>query len=98
MGNYYRWFIQNYLKKMQLLIKSTKKDMHFEWTEECQNAIDLLKETLTGPDIMAYPMDMGEFILDTDASLDTVGAVLSQVQDRVECVTIYGSRTLRKQE
>ena len=79
MGNYYRWFIQNYPKKMQPLIKLTKKDKSFEWTEECQNAFDLLKEGLTGPDIMTYPMDVDEFILDTDASLDTVGAILSQV-------------------
>ena len=83
---------------MQPLIELTKKDKPFEWTEECQNAFDLLKEALTGPDIMAYPMDIGEFILDTDASLDTVGAILSQVQDGVEWVIAYGSRTLSKQE
>ena len=54
-------------------------------------------EELTGPDIMAYPMYVGEFILNTDASLDTVGAVLFQVQDGVEWVIAYGSRTLSKQ-
>ena len=47
---------------------------------------------------MAYPTDLGEFILDTDASLDMVGAILSQVQDGVECVIAYGSRTLSKPE
>ena len=47
---------------------------------------------------MAYPTDDGEFILDTNASLDMVGAVLSQVQDGVEHVIAYGSRTLSKPE
>ena len=47
---------------------------------------------------MAYPTDNGKFILDIDASLDTVGAVLSQVQDRVEHVIAYGSRPLSKPE
>ena len=89
MGNYYRRFIRDYSKKMQPLIKLTKKDRSFEWTAECQESFDQLKEELTGLDIMAYPIDHGEFILDTDASLDTVGAVLSQVQDGVECVIAY---------
>ena len=64
---------------MQHLIQLTKKDKSFEWMAECQKSFDQLKEALTGPDIMGYPTDDGEFILDTDASLDTVGAVLSWV-------------------
>ena len=47
---------------------------------------------------MAYPTDDGKFILDTNASLDTVGAILSQVQNGVEHVIAYGSRTLSKPE
>ena len=83
---------------MQPLIQLTKKDKSFKWTAECQKSFDQLKEALTGPDIMAYPTDDGEFILDTDASLDTVGVVLSQVQDGVECVNAYVGRTLSKPE
>ena len=98
MGNYYWRFIKDYSKKMQPLIQLTKKDMSFEWTAEYQKSLDQLKEALTGPDIMAYPTDNGEFILDTDANLDMVGAIFSQVQDGVECVINYGSRTLSKPE
>ena len=63
MGNYYQQFIKDYSKKMQPLIQLTKKDKSFEWTAECQKSFDQLKEVLTGPDIMAYPTDDGEFIL-----------------------------------
>ena len=98
MRNYYWRFIRDYSKKMQPLIKLMKKDRSFEWTAECQESFDWLKEELIGPDIMAYPTDHREFILDTDASFDTVGAILSQVQDGVECVIAYGSRTLSKPE
>ena len=83
---------------MQPLIQLTKKEKSFEWTTECQKSFDQQNEALTGPDIMAYPTDNGEFIVDTDASLDTFGAVLSQVQDGMEHVIAYGSRTLSKPE
>ena len=64
MGNYYWRFIKDYSKKMQPLIQLTKKDKSFEWAAECQKSFDWLKEALTGPDIIAYPTDDGEFILD----------------------------------
>ena len=98
MGNYYRRFIKDYSKKMQPLIQLTKKDKSFRWTAECQKSFNQVKEALTGPDKMTYPTDNGEFILDTNANLDTVGAVLLQVQDGVECVIAYGSQTLSKPE
>ena len=47
---------------------------------------------------MAHPQDDGQFILDTDASANTTGCVLSQVQDGKEKVIAYGSRTLSKTE
>ena len=48
MGNYYRRFIRDYSKKMQPLIKLTKKDRSFEWTAKCQESFDQLKEELIG--------------------------------------------------
>ena len=45
---------------------------------------------------MAFPTNDGEFILDTDASDDTTGAVLTQIQTGVEIVAAYGSQTLGK--
>ena len=97
-GNYYRRFIRDYSKKMKPLTELTKDHVPFVWTVECDRAVDILKEALTSPEIMALPLNEGGYILDTDASVDTIGAVLSQVQDRRERVIAYGSRTLSTAE
>ncbi|KAK6181087.1 hypothetical protein SNE40_009020 [Patella caerulea] len=47
---------------------------------------------------MAFPIDDGMYILDTDACESGVGAVLTQVQDGVEKVIAYASRSLNKSE
>ena len=47
---------------------------------------------------MAYSQLTCQFILNTDASLVAIGAVLSQVQDEVERVVAYGSKVLGKAE
>ena len=62
------------------MVSLTKKNTQFKWTQECQEAFEDLKRALLGLDIMSFPTDDGLFILDTDASDETIGAVLSQVQ------------------
>ena len=57
-----------------------------------------MKTALLGPDIMSFPTNDGLFILDTDASDETIGAVLSQVQLGREKVIAFGSRSLGKSE
>ena len=47
---------------------------------------------------LAYPDSTLEFILDTDASLTVLGAVLSQVQTGEEKVIANASRTLHKSQ
>lgn len=59
----------------------------------------LLKSKLVSAPILGYPdVNGGTFILDTDASSDTIGAVLSQIQNGQERVIAYGSRTLSTTE
>lgn len=98
MGGYYRRFIKDYSKRMQPLINLTKERVPFFWTEDCQAAFDDLKEALMNPPLLAHPTPDGHFILDTDASKTTVGAVLTQIQDGVEHPISYGSRTLSTAE
>ena len=98
MGSYYRRFIKDFSMLVKPLTELTKKANAFVWTEECQNAFDKLKKLFTSPEIMAYPQDDGEFILDTDACDTGIGAVLSQIQNGETKVIAYGSRTLNKAE
>ena len=98
MGNYYRHFIQGYSEKVAPLVELTKQDVPFQWDKRCQERFEQLKRELAGCDIVAYPQDDGQFILDTDASGTTIGCVLSQVQDGKEKVIAYGSRTLSRTE
>ena len=70
----------------------------FQWTEECETAFQSLKKALTSPPILAYPDEEVSFILDTDASGDALGAVLSQEQGGEQQVIAYYSRALTKHE
>ena len=61
--------------------------------------MNLLKSKLVTAPILGYPdVEGGTFILDTDASNEAIGAVLSQIQDGKEIVIAYASRTLTSPE
>mgnify|MGYP000635714642 FL=1 len=95
---YYRRFIKGFSEMTAPLFELTKKDVPFDWTEERNQAFEALKEALMNPPVLTYPQPEGEFILDTDASLLGLGAVLSQIQDGEERVIHYWSRALTKTE
>ena len=77
----------------------TEKTVPFAWNVTCQCAFKELKEKLTMAPILAFP-DFGcTFLLDTDASENGIGAVLSQVvADGRERIVAYASRVLSKPE
>lgn len=75
--------------------RSTRKQINNLWTTECQNSFDKLKSLLTSAPILAYPDYNQPFILETDASNEGLGAVLSQEQDGKVKVIAYASRGLR---
>ena len=80
-------------KKLELTIPK------FVWVSEHQKAFDALKLALTTAPVLGYPDFEREFILETDASLRGLGAVLSQVDDLGKThVIAYASRTLRPSE
>ncbi|GBL77779.1 Retrovirus-related Pol polyprotein from transposon 297 [Araneus ventricosus] len=58
---------------------------------------DLFAALITFP-ILTYPLTDKQFILDTDASNEGIGAVLSQKIGNEECVIAYFSKSLGKPE
>ena len=60
------------------------------------SAVGGLKEKLLSPPILSFPQFDKTFILDTDASQEGVGAVLSH--EGQEQVVAYASRVLSKAE
>ena len=94
LGSYYRKFLEGFSENACPLTKLTKKGQSFVWDPECREAFGQLKRDLIIALVLAYPQREGTFIIDTDASGFSVGAVLSQVQDGEEKVTAYASKTL----
>ena len=78
LAGYYRKFIENFSKIAKPLTKLTKKTEKFVWTEEQQNAFEILKEKLMTAPVLRYPDFTKEFIVTTDTSDYAIGAVLSR--------------------
>lgn len=74
------------------------KSVECDWNRECQNAFESLKQTLTSPPVLAYPVYTQPFIVEVDASNEGLGAVLSQEQEGKVRPIAYASRSLRGAE
>ena len=98
LASYYRRYIKGFAHTARPLHALTQKGKEFIWSEECENAFEVLKGKLMASPILAYPRVGISFVMDTDASQYAIGAVLSQEQDGQERVVAYGSRTLSKPE
>src|SRR5205823_6329479 len=78
MVGYYRRFIPGFAKIADPLIKLLKKKEKWFWTDECEMAVSKFKELLTSAPVLCMPDYKKQFIVQTDASLIGIGAVLSQ--------------------
>jgi len=96
--SYYRKYIRGCAQIAQPLTKLLKKDHKFQWNNEHKSAFNNLKQKLLENPILAHPDFSKQFILQTDASLDGIGAVLSQMHDSSEHTVAYASRTLKLAE
>ena len=74
------------------------KNSVFRWNADCESAFVQLKSLLSSSPILCMPTDTDNFILDTDASGISLGAVLSQVQNGTERVVAFASRVLSPAE
>ena len=96
---YYRRFIKAFSKiagPLTNLLQGTsgRSSAPVSWTDPCQSAFDRLKQALLTAPVLAFADFAKPFRLYTDASLEGLGAVLSQTQDGKERVIAYASRRL----
>ena len=96
--SYYRRFVEGFASIAAPLHALTSKNVKFSWDDKCEEAFVTLKEKLITSPVLAMPADEGAYRLDTDASGNSIGAVLSQIQDGQERVIAYGSRMLNGPE
>ena len=115
LASYYRRFIPNFAKwagplhaliipavtqlKVRQGVLRKSELLEFKWSTECQEGFDNLKKALTSAPILAYPDYSKPFILETDASLEGLGAVLLQKgDDNTVRIIAYASQSLRPGE
>lgn len=98
LASYYRKFIENFSRIVQPINRLLKKDVRYEWSEECDKAFRHLKEKLTTAPILVHPNFEQQFIVRTDASHFAVGAILSQGKIREDLPICYMSKTLNRHE
>ena len=99
LSSYYRRFIPLFAKIARPLHELTRNGADFAWNRECQAAFDNLAGKLVQSPVLAYPSFDKAFTLKTDASIEGIGAVLSQPQDDGQLHPVaYASRALSPQE
>ncbi|KAM1721715.1 hypothetical protein ACFX12_023218 [Malus domestica] len=94
LAGYYRRFVQDFSMIALPLTKLTRKDVKFEWDENCERSFQQLKYCLTHAPVLVLPDDSGNFEIYSDASLNGLGCVLMQHNK----VIAYASRQLKNHE
>ena len=98
MISYYRTFIPHFSKRCALLYNLTHDDVDFKWTQNEELILTDIKNYLSTEPILHHPNFSYPFILRTDASIEGLGAILSQTIDGTERIILYISRTVQPNE
>lgn len=80
-ANFYRKFIEGYSTIARPLTTLLSKKRTFTWGEHQRRAFERLKHAFISAPVLVRPDYEKQFIIETDASLVAMGAVLSQQQD-----------------
>ena len=91
---YYRKFIEDFSRIEAPMTRLTRKEVKFEWDDNCEEAFQELKRRPTSAPILIVP-DRGQgYIVYCDASRAGLGCVLMQSRR----VVAYGSHQLKNHE
>jgi hypothetical protein len=92
---YYRKFIKRYAHITMPMEKLLKKDIKFQWNDECQQILDILKEKMVTTPILVFPDWSKEFHVHVDASSIELGVVLTKPGERdIDHPIAFASRKL----
>ena len=95
LANYYQSFIHKMHDLLAPLNELWKKDTSWDWSTECQEALDKIKEALTSDMFLSHFDSNLELIVACDASSYGVGAcILHKMPDGTNKPIAYASRTL----
>ena len=95
---YYRQYFPVFAIIAKPLTRLTGNKEPWQWTHLQQSAFETLQRCLVTAPVLGYSDPKLPYILNTDASGDGVGAVLSQIQGGEERVIGYYSKTLTPPE
>ena len=96
---YYRKFIRQYSDITYPLEELLRVEILYIWTNECQQAFEILKRKLVEAPILKFPDWSRKFHVHIDASALVVYAILAQpADDSTDHPNIYASRKLNKVE
>ena len=97
--NYYARFCPNFALIIHPMLKLLKKNVKWEWDEECQVAFDQLKEMFINSCVISHPDFKKTIYLQTDSSKRGIGAILYQKGTKsIHNIIAIGSRVLRDAE
>ena len=82
LANFYRRFVPNFSAMAAPLNKLLRKDVPYVWSNECSNSFQAIKTALTEPTVLAHADTSKDFIVRTDASMEAIGYVLNQLDER----------------
>lgn len=96
--SFYRRMVDHFGSLSKPLTSLLKKDSTFQWTEQCEEAFNLLKNAVISSPILQHPNFKERFILTTDASAYAISGVLSQGELGSDLPIAFISRTLQPAE
>ena len=97
MVGFYRKFCHNFSTVVAPLTNLLQKNIKFQWTDQCDNVFNSIKELLMNSPVLVSPDFQKQFKLAVDASDVGIGASLCQEgDDGIDRVVCYFSKKLNK--
>ncbi|XP_018914448.2 uncharacterized protein [Bemisia tabaci] len=92
--NFYARFLPNLSTHLRPLNQLLTKNQKFEWTTECQSALDFIKAKLCDKPVLEIYDPQKPMVVCSDASPFGVGSVLCHVVNNLEKPVMYASASL----